>query len=120
MKILDWALSSKTNKIISLSVVVIILFLALGAYSGVSDWFQKRAEIKELKQSIEDKKKDGQQASEAWQSVFSAKEAEKKKITRERDSLRKEISDLHAEHNKPWIIPATDNETLSRFRVLGY
>ena len=109
----------KDNRIISAIIIVVVLLFIGSAWGGISDWFQKRAEIKDLKTQQETLKKDKDQKDAEWRAAYSVKEEEYSKVSRERDSLRKKIKDLQ-NARPPFISPATDNDLLLRFKALGY
>jgi len=116
-KIIAWV---KTKPLLAIGSAVLIVIVLGSAYGGVTDWFQKRAEIQALKKDMAAEKEKGETEKEAWQKTMSAVNVEFARISRERDALRKKIAGLQAAQAQPWQVPATDNELLTRFKALGY
>lgn len=116
-KITSWA---RTRPILAIIGVVLILVALGSAYGGAKDWFAKRAEIRALKDAVASEKKKGEQEKAAWQGSMAVKDADFARIQRDRDVLRSKIARLQAAQSKPWVVPATDNELLTRFKALGY
>jgi homospermidine synthase len=116
-KMFTWA---KTRPLLAIAIAVLCLIALSSAAGGVSDWFQKRAEIQSLKKAIAAEKEKGEVEKAAWGKAMSAKDVEYVRISRERDVLRKKIAGLQAAQAQPWQVPATDNELLTRFKALGY
>jgi hypothetical protein len=118
MWLLKWA---NANRLTAAIIVVLLLVATASALDG----YRNRKEIRRLnvaigvqeKAALDAKEKELKEAEEGWLRSLNASDAKLAPVLRERNDLRAKLA---ARDKTPFEVPATDKDTVARWKALGY
>ena len=114
---MPWSTWLKENwKIAGIFVVVCLIALA-----SAGDGYRTRKLLKAAQTNLEEaakvKEKELKEAEAGWLRSLNASDAKLAPVLRERDDLRAKLA---ARDKTPFEAPATDKDTVARWKALGY